>query len=198
MAFPPSRLLRISEVQLVSLALRREFRVLLPHFLIGQVLAHSRVDLVQRCPADAAVAIDVHGGLHSATLAAGPHRESLHIHLFEGCDESTRRNKARLRLSEVLRVLPAELGEIGIAPDAILEVVLRLAMAREIDGLWLGVQIHHEGNDHCGKIAANVIRYVALAIVLIDLHDAIDGVFLLLEVVVTMTSLGSLVANLLI
>ena len=74
-------------------------------------------------------------------------------------------------LSEVLRVLPTKFGEVRIAADAIFEVVLRLAMAREVDGLGLRMQIHHEGNDRCGEIAANVVRNVALAVVLVDLHD---------------------------
>ena len=91
-------------------------------------------------------------------------------------------------LSEVLRVLPTKFGEVRIAADAIFEVVLRLAMAREVDGLGLRMQIHHEGNDRCGEIAANVVRNVALAVVLVDLHDAVHGVFLLFEIVVARES----------
>ena len=88
----------------------------------------------------------------------------------------------------MLRVLPAELGEVGVAADAVLEVVLGLAVAREVDGLGLGVQVHHEGHDRRGEVAAHVVRDVALPVVLVDLHDAVHRVFLLLQVVVAKTS----------
>lgn len=88
----------------------------------------------------------------------------------------------------MLRVLPAELGEVGVAADAVLEVVLGLAVAREVDGLGLGVQVHHEGDDRRGEVAAHVVRDVALPVVLVDLHDAVDRVLFLLQVVVASTS----------
>lgn len=178
------RLLRVPEVELIAFALRGELGELLAHLFVGQVLAHARVDLVERGPAHAAVAVDVHGGLHGAALAAGPHGEALHVHLLERRDESTREPARGLRLAEVLRVLPAEVGEVGVAADAVLEVVLGLAVASEVDGLRLGVQVHHEGNDRRGEVAAHVVGDVALPVVLIDLHDAIDRVLLLLQIVV--------------
>lgn len=58
-------------------------------------------------------------------------------------------------------------------------------MTREVDWLWLGVEIHHEGDDGRGQVAADVVRDVALPIVAIDLGNAIHVGFVVLDVVVT-------------
>ena len=58
-------------------------------------------------------------------------------------------------------------------------------MTCEVDGLGLGVQVHDEGDDGGGQVPPHIVRDVALAIVAIDLGDAIHVRFVVFNVVIT-------------
>ncbi len=47
-------------------------------------------------------------------------------------------------LLELVAVEQAALGQQRVAPNQVLEVVLRLAVAREVQGAGLDVRVHHE------------------------------------------------------
>ena len=147
---------------------------MLCHLRIRQVLADARVDFVQRRPANTTVALDILRRLHGASLAARPHCQSLHVAVLNRRDEA----------AQHLRVLLSEGRQIRVAADAVLEVVLRLSVTREEDGFRLGVEIHHEGDDRRRQVASDVVGDVTLAVVLVDLRDAVGVRLLVLEVVV--------------
>lgn len=58
-------------------------------------------------------------------------------------------------------------------------------MTCEIDGFWFGVKIHDEGDDCGGKVSPYIVCDVALAIVAINLSDAIHVRFIVLNIIIT-------------
>ena len=57
-------------------------------------------------------------------------------------------------------------------------------MTREENWLRLGVEIHYERNNGCGKVSTHVVGDVALPVVFIDFSNAIGILLFVFEIIV--------------